>query len=139
MKKLITLSIVLAAFAAISHAQTATEIVTKVLEVRNSAICDGYGLDATCTDAQVQAAWCEKNNKPAGAMCAASDTRTSAEKVLSAAQFYVEQQAEADKRAAEKAVKARKALLVSLEIAILDPAVRSAVCAAAKVPAEDCQ
>jgi hypothetical protein len=132
MKKL--LLILALSLAAPSFAQTNAEIVSKTLAVRNAKVCDSFDLDAACSDAQVQATWCVRNNKPAGAMCAASDVRTDEQKVVTAAQMYAERQKEQAEFAAGKVRKARKALLADIELAIIDPDLRVAVCAAIKKP-----
>lgn len=132
MKKL--LLILALSVAAPALAQTNAEIVNKTLAVRNAKVCDSFDLDATCSDKQVQDAWCVQNNKPAGAMCAASDVRTDEQKIVTAAQMYAERQKEQSAIIADRARKIRRALLTDIEIAIIDPDVRVAVCAAIKRP-----
>jgi hypothetical protein len=119
-------------------AQTPAMIVAKALEVRNAPVCEAAGLRVSCTDDEAQAAWCVANNKPAGAMCVASDTRTPAERVITAAQLFAEKQAEQEKHVADRARRLRKATLIAIEIAITDQVIRDAVCAAAKIPAMNC-
>jgi len=130
--------VALAFVAAGVNAQTATQVVAKALEVRNAPVCEAAGLRVSCTDDEALAAWCIANNKPAGAMCVASDTRTSAERVITAAQLFAEKQAEQEQHLVERTRKLRKATLISIEIAITDQAIRDAVCAAAKIPSRDC-
>lgn len=68
-------------------------------------------------------------------MCVASDVRSDSEKVFTAAQLFSEQQAALDKITAEKTKRERKALLVAIELAILDDAVRTKVCAIPEIAA----
>jgi len=136
--KILVLTLVAFGTTAPAPAQTATQVVAKALEVRNAPVCEAAGLRVSCTDEEVQAAWCVANNKPAGAMCVASDTRSASERIITAAQLFLEKQAEQDKIVADRARRLRKATLISIEIAITDPAVRDAVCAAAKISAASC-
>lgn len=138
MKKLILTAILAVVAVTAAFPQTAAEIVAKSLYARNAPVCEAFGLDPTCTDSEAQAAWCVTNRKPAGAMCVASDTRSAAERVLTAAQLYAEKQAEQDKLLLERARRLRKATLVLIEIAIANQATRDAVCAAAGIPAREC-
>ena len=131
--------LIISALATASQAQTATQVVNQALLARNAPICEGFGLALTCTDAEAQAAWCAKNNKPEGAQCVASDVRSDTEKVFTAAQLFTERQ---DAQAAFlviRAAKQRKQTLQAVEFAIVDPTVRAAVCAAASIAPADCK
>lgn len=137
MKKALVAAIL--ALSAASNAQTPAQVVAKALDVRNAPVCDALGLSAGCTDREALEAWCVANNKPAGAMCVASDTRDSSQRIVTAAQWFAEKQAEQDKATADKARRQRRATLVLIELAITDDAVRAAVCADAKISAADCK
>lgn len=137
MKKLFAAVLVLVATSIL--AQTNAEIVAKALAVRNAGVCSALDLDPVCNDAEALAAWCVKNNKPEGPMCVASDARNLAERVVTAAQMYAERRAEQDRLVAERLRRLRRSTLADIEIAILDPTIRAAVCAATKrIPAEKC-
>ena len=71
-------------------------------------------------------------------MCAASDARPAEQRIVSALGLFAEKQAEQDKIATERARRQRKSTLIAIELAITDDAIRSAVCTAAKLPA-DCK
>lgn len=132
MKKLLILSLVL--FVAVpARAQTHAANGMAELALRNAKICDNYdGLTATCTDTEVQAAWCAANNKPAGAMCVASDTRPDSEKIFSIARFAAEIDAQVTAATNARQVKRRRATVAAVEIAMLDSSARAAICTAAK-------
>lgn len=138
MKKLLAVAVALLGTAVL--AQTNAEIVAKALAVRNAGVCSALDLDPTCNDEDARAAWCVKNNKPEGAMCAASDTRSLAERVATPAEMHREKQAEQDRISVERLKRQRRSTLAEIEIAILDPDIRAAVCAATKrIPAEKCR
>lgn len=119
-------------------AQTKAQVADAALANRNAAVCDRYDLAPSCSDAEILAVWCEKNNKPSGAMCTASDTRGPEDRLFSLAQFYAAAQAADASLVQRRAVKARRATMALIEIAILDADTRQAVCTAAKIPVENC-
>lgn len=126
--------IALAVVASSADAQTNAANGSATLSIRNQVVCDSWERLAgtNCTDAEVQAEWCAENNKPAGAMCAASDTRPDEQKIMNAAQYGAWLDAQAAIKAAERLKRQRAKTLAAVEIAMLDPAARAAVCTAAK-------
>src|SRR5262245_15096952 len=114
MRKALLAALLLAIVAGPLPAQTNAANGMQALDARNAGVCDNWDKGPNCTDAQVRDAWCDANNKPAGAMCVASDTRKTEDRILTVAEYGAYLSTQAADAATARLAKARRRTMTAL-------------------------